>query len=428
MPHRSNAARLVDTEALKRERPLLDIVASSGIALRRESAGTYRSLCPFHQEHTPSFWIDARGDASDHHFHCFGCGSHGDVVTFVMERDNCSFVEACERLSTRGRPPVVEPAQRISERAPARRWEHISRNSVEARVLELALEIYEKELWKNPRALAYLQRRAVPEEVARAQRLGYASGHSLLERLKDGPDSANELLRVAVQLGLVLERPAAEDTAASHREFFVDRLIIPELRQGQPIWCIGRAVEDEVVEPPVGDEVSAKVVSILDGRPLHAVESGRPSTASTPAPSASSSATRRPRPKYLGLPGEKPVMGLERVSGRHAVFIVEGPFDMLAAIGWGLPALAICGTHFPQERLPALADALAVYGVFDPDRAGRSAAERFAPLFGSRWRPVRMPNSLDLAELAALGEAGREMFDIVVGRARAAAWKRSQAL
>jgi DNA primase len=100
--------------------------------------------------------------------------------------------------------------------------------------------------------------------------------------------------------------------------------------------------------------------------------------------------------------------------------------NWLAAVAWRLPAFAICGTHFPSGRLPALSEALAVYGVFDPDRAGRSAAERFAPLFGSRWRPVRLPNSLDLAELAALGAAGRETFDIVVGRARAAAWQQSR--
>jgi DNA primase len=119
-------------------------------------------------------------------------------------------------------------------------------------------------------------------------------------------------------------------------------------------------------------------------------------------------------------------MGLERVLGHRAAFIVEGPFDLLAGIGWDLPVFAICGTHFPVERLSALADALAIYGVFDPDRAGLSAAERFAPLFGSRWRPIRLPNGLDLAEVAALGPPGREMFDVLVGRARAAAWRRVQ--
>jgi DNA primase len=411
----SNGARRIDTEAIKRERPLADVVASYGIALRRESAGTYRALCPFHQEHTPSFWVDAR-DSSSEHYYCFGCTSSGDVITFVMEREACSFPEACERLSTRSRPPIVEPAQRAPGKPPGRRWEQLSADSVEAQVLDQALEVYEKGLWENARAQAYLCRRAVSEEVARAQRLGYADGRALLDWLRN---SGADLLPVAVQLGLVLERPGAESDGPTHREFFLDRLIIPELRQGRPIWCIGRAVEDEV-EPPVPNEMQPPAPILQDSAPV--------AGAGAVAANTSAGVVRRPRPKYLGLPGEKPVMGLEHVKGRRAAFIVEGPFDMLTATGWGLPAFAICGTHFPSERVPALAEASAIYGVFDPDRAGRSAAERFAPLFGSRWRPVRLPNCLDLAELAALGDAGREMFDILVGRARAAAWQRTQAL
>jgi DNA primase len=421
MLHPSSAARRIDAEALKRERPLADVVASYGIALRRESAGTYRALCPFHQEHTPSFWIDARDPSSSHYF-CFGCLAHGDVLTFVMERESCSFQEACERLSSRARPPVVEPAQGASGlslspgKPSGRRWEQLSADSAEARVLELALQVYEKELWRDGRAQAYLFRRSISEEVARSQRLGYASGHQLLHRLKCGKDSDAELLPVAVQLGLVLERPCGERDTPGNREFFFDRLIVPELRQGHPIWCIGRAVEDEVespvaAEPPVADDTPTPI-RMVESAPMF--------------PSISPSA-RHSRPKYLGLPGEKPVMGLEHVKGRRVAFVVEGPFDLLAAIGWNLPAFAICGTHFPRERLPDLGEAQAIYGVFDPDRAGRSAAQRFAPLFGSRWRPVRLPNSLDLAELAALGAAGREMFDILVGRARAAAWERAYA-
>ncbi|MDQ6670322.1 MAG: CHC2 zinc finger domain-containing protein [Chloroflexota bacterium] len=419
----SNSARRIDTEALKAERPLVDVAAAYGVTLRRESAGTYRALCPFHQEHTPSFWIDARGDASEQHYFCFGCTSHGDVVTFVMEREGCSFQEACERLSTHAQPPVVETSQKALSlslswrKPPGRRWEELSADSAEARVFDLALKVFENTLWQDARAQAYLRRRAISAEVARAQRLGYANGRALLDWLRGRKDSGEDLVPVAVQLGLLLERPGAEDDRPAHREFFVDRLIIPELRQGRPIWCIGRAVEDEV-QPAVAIEVSPPAPIRQDGPRVAGADGTR-----TPI-----ERVRRPRPKYLGLPGEKPVMGLEQVKGRRAAFIVEGPFDLLAATGWGLPAFAICGTHFPTERLPALEQALAIYGVFDPDRAGRSAAERFAPLFGSRWRPVRLPNNLDLAELATLGTAGREIFDILVGRARAAAWQRAQAL
>jgi DNA primase len=389
----TDPGRRIDTDSLKRERPLADVVASYGVTLRRESAGTYRALCPFHQEHTPSFWIDAR-DISSEHYYCFGCASSGDVITFVMEREGCSFPEACERLSTRSRPPMLEPTQqRTSASAGGRRWEDLPADSAEARVLDLALQVYQAELWRNARAQAYLRSRSVPEDLARTQRLGYAAGGALLRWLRQ--DSNADLLPVAVRLGLVQERPGAEDDKPVYREFFYDRLIIAELRQGRPIWCIGRAIEDPppTTEAPVG------------GPPTPPV---------------------RPRPKYLGLPGEKPVIGLEHVVGHHVAYITEGPVDWLAAVAWQLPAFAICGTHFPSERLPALAEALAIYGVFDPDRAGRSAAERFAPLFGSRWRPVQLPNSLDLAELAALGAAGRETFDILVGRARAAAWQQSR--
>jgi hypothetical protein len=81
------------------------------------------------------------------------------------------------------------------------------------------------------------------------------------------------------------------------------------------------------------------------------------------------------------------VLGLEHVVGRRSAYLVEGPVDWLAGLNWGLPTFAICG-HFPSDRLPFPSDAQAIYGVFDPDRAGFSAAERHASLFGSRWRPA----------------------------------------
>src|SRR6266581_1237998 len=178
----SNAARRIDTEALKRERPLVDLVASYGIALHRESAGTYRALCPFHQERSPSFWVDAR-EASNEHYWCFGCSAHGDVITFVMTREGCLFPEACERLSTRSRPPILDPAERVARHSSGRRWEQLEHGSAEADVLDLALHVFQEQLWQSRRAQDFLQARAVREDVARAQRLGYADGHALLRRL-----------------------------------------------------------------------------------------------------------------------------------------------------------------------------------------------------------------------------------------------------
>jgi DNA primase len=396
---RSNSPGHVDTDVLKRQRPLADVIASYGVTLRREGNGTFRGLCPFHHEHTPSFWVDVR-DPNNEHYFCFGqCGAHGDVITFVMEREACTFAEACAHLGAHDyvNGAASLAATRLNGGATGRSWESLDPSTPHGLTLDLVLRLYEAQLWDDRRALTYLRRRAIPEDLARTQRLGYANGRTLVGHLRRGGEIDGQTpLALAVELGLVVERTNEEDNASPLRkEFFFDRLIVPELRGGQPIWFIGRAVEDSTTHPD----------AILD--------------AATPP-------AKRARPKYLSLSGEKPVLGLEHVAGQPSAYLVEGPVDWLAALSWSLPAFAICGTHFPADRLPALREARAIYGVFDPDRAGRTATERHAPLFGSRWRPVHLPNNLDLADLAAHGDAGRETFRVLVGRARAAAWQNAR--
>jgi len=364
------AAASIDTDALKRERPLADVVAAYGVALRRESAGTFRGLCPFHEERTPSFWIDAR-DANDEHYWCFGCSASGDVIQFVIDSECCSFLEACERLVERGRPPIRHDLGIRPDARAGRCWEAIPAESPEARVLTMAGQVYQDGLDRSSRGRAYLRERGVKDRLAAEQQLGYADGHALLERLQH-----EGVLEVGIKLGLVLERPPEWGPGPRYREFFADRLIVPELRQGRPIWFIGRAAEDHPTR----------------------------------------------RPKYLSLPGQRPLLGLEAVQERPVVYVCEGPFDWLAARAWGLAACCLCGTHTPPERLPAFETAVAVYGVLDPDKAGLSAAERMAPVVGPRWRPVHLPDGLDLAELAARGPGSRDQFDALVRRARAAAW------
>src|SRR5579859_7227075 len=116
---------------------------------------------------------DHPGGTSLAAYSTFGCTSSGDVITFVMEREGCSFQEACERLSTRARPPLLEASPRTAPKSTGRRWEELPADSPEAHVLDLAMQVYQAELWRNARAQAYLRVRAVPEDVARTQRLGY---------------------------------------------------------------------------------------------------------------------------------------------------------------------------------------------------------------------------------------------------------------
>lgn len=81
--------------------------------------------------------------------------------------------------------------------------------------------------------------------MAAVQQLGYADGRALLGRLE-----REGLLEVGLGLGLILERPADWDPGPRFREFFADRLIVPELRQARPIWFIGRAAENVPTRRP----------------------------------------------------------------------------------------------------------------------------------------------------------------------------------
>jgi DNA primase len=154
------------------------------------------------------------------------------------------------------------------------------------------------------------------------------------------------------------------------RERFAGRIVIPELRGGQPIWFLGR----------------------------HPTGAGA-------------------RVKYLGLPGEKPVLGFERAAGRREVYLVEGAFDWLTAVSWHLPAFSTCGTDFPADRLGWLARARVIFGVFDADRAGAEAAERFRTTLGNRWLPIALPEGEDLNDLGRR-QGGRGLFFRLVADAR----------
>ncbi|MBI3453991.1 MAG: toprim domain-containing protein [Rhodospirillales bacterium] len=88
---------------IDRVRSAVDLVE----IVRRRTAlklknGTHQGLCPFHREGTPSFHV-----YDDGHYHCFGCGAHGDLFKFVMTTERLSFREAMERLETEGKLAVA---------------------------------------------------------------------------------------------------------------------------------------------------------------------------------------------------------------------------------------------------------------------------------------------------------------------------------
>jgi DNA primase len=348
-----------DVDEIKRTHPLVDVVAASGIVLRRSGSSKYFACCPFHEEREPSFMVDT----ADDHFHCFGCKARGDVISFVMRRDNVPFTEACARLLRQPRSARTTGSALRRDRPRERRWDRLLLE--EQLVLNTAMTLYRAAFWRTPAARAYVRARGIPDWVARACGLGYADGRSLEAYLRQ-----HNALRIAESLGL-LRRPEAGEGGRPLREYFAHRVVVPELRSGgQTVWVIGRALDDE-----------------------------------------------RGRVKYLALPGERPVLGYERAAGRREVYLVEGVFDWLTAISWNLPAFCACGTDLPLDRLGWLARAQVVFGVLDGDDAGRSGAERFGRALGRRWRPLSLPEGCDLNELGRRPN-GRATFFRLVDAAR----------
>jgi DNA primase len=350
--------RQYDAEALKQARPLSEVVRESGVELdsRWSGRGTHKALCPFHAEKTPSLLVDDR----DGHFHCFGCGAHGDVFDYLQKLYNLTFPQACERLGAAWGDLPVSLLQR-REAPPPRRWDRLT--LVEQEVMNRAAHLYHRRLRSARRVQAYLRERGVGPELTRECALGYSDGKGLLPALAA---AGSEYVEAALSLGLLRDREEGP------REFMAGRLVVPEIRGGNCIWMIGRSV---VVRPHT--------------------------------------------PKYLALDGEKPILGWERAAGKREVVLTEGPFDYLAALGAGYAAASLCGTSMAPERLGFLARAERVYVVLDGDDAGREGAEKLRDVLGDRCVRVALPEGSDLGDVARLpGGRGRvrELIGAALGR------------
>ena len=132
-------------------------VISEHVALKKMGT-SWKGLCPFHQEKTPSFNVRQEPAV----FHCFGCGEGGDVFKFVMLRERVSFPEAIEMLARRFGVPV--PEGRV-EAGPERK----EREEMLA-LMEAAAQHFTRTLWSAPgtKAREYLLGRGFEQGDARA--------------------------------------------------------------------------------------------------------------------------------------------------------------------------------------------------------------------------------------------------------------------
>jgi DNA primase len=168
-------ARIKDAsvEAVKSAVEILAVVED--YVRLRKAGGTYKGLCPFHQERTPSFTVTpARGT-----YKCFGCGEGGDAISFVEKMEQVDFVGAIESLAKRF-GVAIEYVEISPEAERERR-----RKDRLGQLMERATAFYERVLWDSEQgehAREYLASRGLGVEVCRKFRLGYAPGGAMLAR------------------------------------------------------------------------------------------------------------------------------------------------------------------------------------------------------------------------------------------------------
>ena len=297
-------------------------VVSEHVALKKVGA-SWKGLCPFHPEKTPSFNVRQEPAV----FHCFGCGEGGDVFKFVMLREKVSFPEALETLAHRFGVPVPE---RRSEPGPDRK----EREELLA-LMEAAAEHFTRTLWTaaGTKAREYLLGRGFRKETLERIRAGAAreSWDDLLGALR-GRFSPEALLRA----GLVLER----QDRGGHYDRFRGRALFPILNE------------------------SGKVVA-FGARSLDGSEPKYLNSPETPVYSKS-------RVLY-GLSWAR-----EAIRREERVVLMEGYLDVARAIERGVEeAVATCGTALTASHarlLRRFAETIAV--SFDQDEAGQKAAAK----------------------------------------------------
>ena len=346
-------------DSIERLRESADIVAliSRKTDLRRVGS-RYTGLCPFHDERTPSFSVDAERGL----YHCFGCGLGGDAIRFVMETESLDFPTAVEQLAEDAHVELKREREDPQEEERRRRRERL------LALLERTTSFYAATLRDSAearRARDYLRDRGLSDEVLAGFRVGYA------------PKAWDRLLTAARRQGFTEDELLAAGLATRGRngriyDRFRERITFPLAdARGRVLGFGARAMRDDQ---------GAKYINTAEGEIYH---KGR---------------------QLFGIDLARPAVAK---GGR--VIVVEGYTDVLALHGAGIAeSVGIMGTAFTQEQMTELARVVGadgtVYLALDADRSGQEAmlrAARMAEEKSVALRVVQLPEGKDPADLVA---------------------------
>jgi DNA primase len=332
------------SDQLKSSINIVSVVGQYVSTLKKSGRDTYKGLCPFHQEKTPSFNVHE----GRQFFHCFGCQASGDVLAFVMKVEGISFYEALKSLAERYGIPMPKRSQYADEDARMR-------GSLFA-MHEQAQEHFRANL-NGPAGEAardYLARRGLKPETIEQFGLGYSlpAGRALLrlfeERQFPGPQM--------VESGLIGQREGG-----GYYDRFRNRLMFPIHNQSGKIIAYG----------------------------------GRALSADEPAKYLNSPETLIYRKGYVlyNLHRAKDAMRKE-----ERAILVEGYMDAIGVTAAGIgEVVAICGTALTPRHVQALKGHRIIINL-DPDAAGARGAEKSVGLLleeGMQVRIMELDGGLD---------------------------------
>ncbi|MEI8365585.1 MAG: DNA primase [Parachlamydiaceae bacterium] len=347
-------------ETLRQRIDLVDVL-SAHMELKRAGAA-YKGLCPFHDEKTPSFVVQ-KGDT---HYHCFGCGAHGDAIQFLMNSLKMNFADAVKSLAERFNVPLqqVESEETNS---------NISKSALKGS-LEIANRFFHLCLLhtaEGHEALRYLYQRGIDLEFIKRFCIGLApKERGALRKVLHAKSIKDETMAAA---GLI-----AQGREGEWRDFFQDRITFPILDSAGAV---------------IGFSARKFKEATFGGKYIN--------TSETPL-------FKKSRVLF-GLHYSR-----RRIAKERKAIIVEGQIDALRLIASGFDiTVAGQGTAFGESHAKELI-ALGVNQVYlalDSDDAGQQAAYKIGDLFqkdGIETKVVIMPPGQDPDSF--LRENGPESF------------------
>jgi DNA primase len=328
-----------------------DIVKVIGeyVRLRKSGAQNFSGLCPFHQEKSPSFSVNAQHS----YFYCFGCHAKGDVFTFVQRIENISFPEAVRSVAQKSGIPL-----------PKREWnspEEAAQAGLRRQLIDIheaATQFFQQAL-QSPeaaRAREYISSRAISAETIAQFRIGYAPDDFNHMRDALGRHFNDETMRASGLFSSKEQNDEGRPTGNMYARFR-KRITFPICNEaGKTIAFTARALDS--------DEKSG--------------------------------------PKYMNSP-ETPLytkgqvlFNLDKakaaVRAQDYALLVEGQMDCIRVFTSGIqPVIATSGTAFTEHQVRLLGRfTKRVVVNFDPDTAGANAAEKSLALLTEAEFEVRI--------------------------------------